>query len=304
MDIWPLIVILILIIVVAIFVYFTYSTQSSNAKVSQNNVLYPFSGTLNASQNPSEPVRLINKSGQPQIACKKGYKVNIVGAWVETNDPFGQCSNTPSSVFKSTCGYTKDRTDAVNCRGSQECGDGMVCDNGKCMPSDCAGNPANCGKNACNKQPGTACKTNADCGGVMSCVGGTCQVNPLLGQCMFCNNDNCAQAPTCSNLNSDYQNTTCEPAGAAACRPRDASAYLAKHCNGKQVCDVVWNPLNSSTFGPLPCKIQPGQAEYLTLPVIPGWDGSTPTNGEKAGDATFKQGYYVHGIYTCIPDDE
>lgn len=306
MEIWPLIVMLILILIIAVFVFLTYSTQNSNSKESQNGILYPFSGTLNAEGNPAEPIRLLNKSGEPQIKCKPGYKVNIVGAWLETVDPFGECSPESSTVFKSTCGYKGDRKNAVSCKGSRDCGEGMTCDDGKCMPTDCGNDPTKCGKNACPVQPGSNCVDGKCPGNVMDCISDKCQVNPLKGQCMFCNNGNCAQAPTCSNLNNNYQNTTCEPNAPAACRPRDASAYLSKICDGKEVCDVVWNPLNPTTFGPLPCKIRPGQSEYLTLPVVPGWDGSLPTNADpkNAGDygASFKQGYYVHGIYTCVPD--
>lgn len=303
MEIWAIIIILILVVIFGVMIGLTYWTEYTNSKSQQKNIIYPFSGFIDPSQT-NKPVRLTRAPGnQPQISCPVGTKVNIIGAWVEVNDPFGECA-MPGSTFRTTCGDDSDRASAVSCSSSVDCGEGMDCDQGKCMPKSCS-SAGDCGATACGVDPGTACKNDSDCkGGAMVCVGNQCQVRPDLGSCTFCRNGKCAQAPTCSNLNQKYQNKTCVSTNTKTnCRPRDASAYLAAACDGKQVCDVSWDPSSPHFFGPLPCQVSPDNVEYSTLPVIPGWSGGTPYDGAQGNEnVSYKQGYYIHGIYTCTSD--
>ncbi len=306
MEVWAIVVILILLIAVGGFIGLTIWTERENAKKQQNNIIYPFTGAINP-KNTGKPVVLTRApDGRNQIECPVGTKINIIGAWVEVNDPFGECA-TPNSTFRATCGDDTDLSSAVKCSNSGQCGEGMDCTGGKCIPKSCTV-VGDCGANSCPVRPGKPCsKKNPDCGGSpMICINNTCQVNPSAGQCMSCNNGRCVQSPTCSNLNSSFQNIACVSTNLKnKCRPRDASAYLAKECNGEQSCTVSWNPSSSRFFGPLPCQVGVRDKEYPIFPIVPGWNGSIPAGkGAKAEPANFNQGYYIHGIMTCIPDDE
>ena len=301
MEIWAIIVIMILVLALGGMIGLTYWTEYQNSKEQQNNILYPFSGFIDPTDT-EKPVRLTRApDGKPQLSCPTGSKINIVGAWVEVNDPFGECS-VPGATFRATCG--DDSNPTVKCTNSADCGEGMDCVGGRCVPATCSSS-RECGEHSCPVDPGHPCKTNSDCkGDPMRCIGGKCQVVPKFGSCGFCLDGRCAQAPTCSNLNSKYQNTTCAVTNKKTkCRPRDASAYLAEACDGKQVCDLSWNPLSPKYFGPLPCQISPRNVEYSTLPIIPGWAGGKPYEGNEGSEkANYKQGYYVHGLISCISE--
>lgn len=303
METWAIIMILFLFLIFGGLAGFTWWVEHTNSKAQQNNIVYPFSGAIDPTDT-TNPVVLTGAGGTPQIQCPEGTVVNIIGAWVEVNDPFGECSS-PSATFRATCGddSTSSGSSAVTCSNAGDCASGMDCISGKCVASTCSA-ASDCGAQSCPVGPGTSCKTDTDCGGPpMACVGGKCIIDPGQGQCTFCNNGKCAQGPTCSNLNASYENQTCVFSNPnTKCRPRDASAYLAIECDGKQTCDISWNPSNPKYFGPLPCNIGVADPEYAGLPIIPGWNGSKPAGGTGGPEkADFKQGYYVHGIFTCVP---
>jgi len=306
MEIWAIVVILILLLAVGGFIGLTAWTEYENSKKQQSNIIYPFAGSVNPRATNKNVVLTRAPYGQNQIECPVGYHVNIVGAWVEVDDPFGECSPAPGSTFRATCGDDSDLSSAASCTDSGQCASGMDCVGGKCIPASCSV-ASDCGANSCPVNPGTSCNSHQDCGGSpMVCLNNQCQVDPSQGQCMFCKGGRCAQAPACSNLNSAYQNTVCASSNTKTkCRPRDASAYLAKECDGKQSCTVAWDPSKSQFFGPLPCQVSVHDSDYPLLPIIPGWDGGKPSGkGAKTEPANYKQGYYVHGIFTCVPNDE
>ncbi len=294
MAAWTYLIMAILAAVMGVFIFLTISTERGNSKKKGANILYPFYGVYPSPGNPNfgSGMGLRTKDGNSQIKCPSGSKVNIIGAWVEVNDPFGECGKSPSSIFKSTCGIqTKDYTSLIKCQTDGDCGDGMECAAGTnyCVPKGCS--------------------SNSDCSTTNACVGTS--IDPAIGQCMFCRIPNgasqgyCAQAPTCQNIDDRGNNTVCAYDGSSQCRPRDSSAYLAKYCDGKQNCfanddwfpDDVPNP-----FGPLPCQLNTTDTDYGNLPVIAGWDGGTPSDSSGNNPASYNQGYYVHGIYTCIPN--
>lgn len=95
--------------------------------------------------------------------------------------------------------------------------------------------------------------------------------------------------PECQNLDSKtFTNTVCSTTGSGKCKPRDVSSYIAAACNGKDKCTV--DDLNAVMQAlPLPCNLQPSDADYMKLP-------STVSN------QTSKSGYYLHGIYSCVVD--
>jgi len=238
---------------------------------------------------------------------------------VRVNDPFGECTPKPVSAFLNTCGIVS-KENQIKCTNDGQCASGMICGTeGFCVPNSCTTN-SDCtvgGGTACSSKIGEHCTSQDDCDSTTLCfrntngIGGTCQQNPTKGQCNFCNNGFCAQNPTCAFINDQGQNVVCEPGNSNTnCKPRDASAYLAKVCNGRNSClgggQDVWIPNASegNPFGPLPCEIQAtgGSAEYSQLPITSGWGGGTPKDGTSSSPATFKQGYQVDGIFCCIPD--
>ncbi|MGV9200666.1 MAG: hypothetical protein ACOC4M_17800 [Promethearchaeia archaeon] len=341
MALWTIAVIFVLVLAIIGIAVLTFFVEESNKKKQQANILYPFSGHLTppsppwdvnsnnispgAGKNPQEGLALLGARGgssfnEPQIQCPSGYKVNIVGAFIEVADPYGQCSTKSDSQLQMTCGTGVDLTTAAGCSTDTDCGVGMECNKsqGVCVPKTCKSNSDCSGTvggsilvKACSEKLGDKCGAGTDCGEGMKCVNGKCEVDPGSGACMACIDGYCASMPTCSYV-KDGLNTTCSPfqGDKFKCRPRDASAYLAKHCDGKDSClgpDDVWLPQDpNGAFGPLPCKIpaRSGDPHYSTLPITTGWGGGAPNNGQGQVDPTFTQGYYVHGIYSCVPDDE
>lgn len=306
-------------LMIAVMVVVVYMTESKNVKLSQTNILYPFTGQMESTGE----VKLLNSTGGPQIDCsaasgKNGGKVNIVGSFTEVIDSYGTCSPHSADLINATCGIPGSK---INCKIDKDCGSGMSCKGGFCAPSpavftpnlpghlkNTVPSPGQCGGvDMCPIQPGTACTTaaggGAGCndpnGNVMTCVpsakgsaAGTCQVIPGKN-CMGINpkHNTCASFPMCSNavLGATVLNKTCAYSNKEnKCRPRDSSAYLANACDGKVTCGGKFDlGAKDSPFGPLPCV----GGDMSTLPIIPGHDGN------------FAQGYYVHGLYTCIPDE-
>lgn len=292
----------------------TFLRQKSNSITNTNNILMPFSAEIKPGETA---VFLKNSLGGPQIDCSaNGGKINIVGSWVEVVDPFGSCTGNSADVLNLSCGL---KSKNVHCNVDSDCGPGMSCAGGVCNPSKCEltslidpkdGLPGHfdptkcsCGGNYCPIQPGTACdpSNSASCndnGSVMFCnpATKTCEVNP--GQnCMAPDQYTgkvCAIYPLCSKVDTSLAgntknviNNTCSPTSKNLCRPRDNSAYLAAKCDGQTTCNVLFNPSDpNSGFGPAPCRIK--NTDVTSLPITPGQGGN------------YSQGYYVHGLYTCI----
>jgi hypothetical protein len=86
---------------------------------------------------------------------------------------------------------------------------------------------------------------------------------------------------------SNWVNTTCKDKN---CKIRDVTAYLSHLLNTNQELEYP--------IGPYPCEIKPdNDQDYKNLPYVSTSSGDTScTQG--------KRGYYIHGIYTCIPNNE
>lgn len=348
MAVWTIVIMVILAVAIGIFIFLTAVTESINRKKKSATILYPFSGQLSApnppwtvapnknnpgiGQNPEDGLYLVGMVGGtsnnvPQIQCPAGSKINIVGAFVDVFDPYSECSNTPDNTLKLTCGDSSDITNAAYCSQDSDCGAGMECVATRCVPKACTTN-ASCGGSSasgtvstCDEKFGSHCSTTSDCGSskTLKCINGTCVADPGLTACLACVNGYCTSQPLCQGVN-DGLNSTCSPSAGDSnrCRPRDASAYLAAHCDGKQTClgdaSDMWIPsaqggTKGGMFGPLPCSIPANYSKspnYAALPAITGWGGGAPPSTQNGSSApiTFSQGYYVHGIYSCVPDDE
>lgn len=234
------------------------------------------------------------------------------------------------------CQDITDCAPGMTCSGSQQCVP-LACNlNSDCGSTYC-GNPNTSDPDAsqhigqlCDNYDGNDTKYPFVKNDGLVCIGGFIHKDPSGGQCLYCDtsrgdggmdsNENlngyCAQSPSCANLTSDAQNFTCTTLG---CAPRDASAYLADLCDGEPTCKIIWDPSSSKYFGPKSCNIEvdwkgPPEGEgsaggnvspYQTLPVAAGWGGGTPGSGQYESSyqpSTYSLGFYVHGIYNCIPD--
>jgi hypothetical protein len=335
---WSIIIIVALVIALIAIAVATFFLEESNKKKQSSNIIYPFSGMLTppsppwtvnsnnisvgAGATPEAGLSLLGSKGgsshtEPQIQCPAGTKINIIGAYIQVTDPYGECSTSADSMLQMTCGSGVDASVAAGCSGDQDCGAGLQCNTslGLCVPAQCTKN-SDCVTGstltkACSDNLGKTCSVGTDCGAGMACSQGKCEVDPGSGTCMACVDGYCASMPTC-NFVQDGLNTTCSPVYNGEhkyrCRPRDASAYLAKWCDGKSEClgaNDVWLPNSpGGAFGPLPCAIsaRSGDPNYSTLPVVTGWGGGTPDNANNDVTATFNQGYRVAGIFTCVPD--
>lgn len=306
METWALILMIILILAIGAVIVAVYLSEKKNKEDNEKNILYPFTGTYDASTGR---VTLQNSQNQPQIDCsiesgKNGGEINIVGAFFDVNDPYGECTGSASSVLDLTCGIPGGK---ISCTKQSDCGGGMKCAGGFCSPataklsgssgaidtenSECTSD----GGSYCPVQPGTDCSKNgqSDCNDdgaeVMTCNPSTkkCEVNPDKS-CYGVNTkyNTCAVYPLCSNasLSSTVINNTCNPS--STCMSRDASAYVAGKCDGKETCAPVWDATDpNGGLGPLPCS----STSVDGLPIIPGHGGN------------YSRGYKVHGIYTCKP---
>ena len=346
MAIWTIIVMIIFIVIIGIFSILTLVTDSENVKRREVTVLYPFSGqlappgppwTVWSTEKPENGLSLTGSVGGkstdiPQIQCPVGYKVNIVGAFLDVNDPYSVCTDTPDSTYQATCGIESAIKNNINCTDDSTCPTGTNCKSGICSPITCKSN-GDCSSigTACGDNFGSSCTSNSDgtddCGSGLVCVNSKCSADPGKPSCIACvddkgepisghNTGTCASMPLCMNIDNGL-NKTCSPTfgDTYKCRPRDATAYLAEYCDGKSSCLTgsksstgadIWNPANPNIFGPLPCQIIASTKEpmYATLPIFPGWGGGAPTTGGTPNDITYSQGYYVHGVYSCIPNDE
>lgn len=125
----------------------------------------------------------------------------------------------------------------------------------------------------------------------------TPNVNYLTGMCessvasSYCSNNlplNTA-APGISTVCGN--NTT-------QCRTRDVTAIVGDKCNGLSNTVLNWDGI------PYPCSITPSSTAYTTLPKYPGNSGYNPgSNGGTSVPSTSTQGYVLHGLYTCQPND-
>lgn len=338
MGTWSIVLCVVFGILIAVFIFLNIRSSNKNQTRQNLGVLIPFAGYLSppngqywsvtpnpknvgTSDQPENGLFLsgfANGESTPQITCPIGTKVNIVGAFLEVNDPFGECSGQPTNTFSLSCGNPSSTSSAQLCSTTSDCPVGMYCNSGKCIPSTCSidSDCANGTMPACPAGMGDQCSTEgARDPSIPSlvCMNGVKTFDPAYGQCMHCNNGTCQNIPLCTNLQSVsgiMQNKTCSGGN---CKIRDASSYLAGHCDGKQTClgdaSDMWMPnVPGGVFGPLPCNIPASSTNlnYSTLPVIPGWNQSTPVPGTEntLNASNFSQGYYVHGIYTCVPDED
>lgn len=309
MNLYLLILAILLLIGVVTLIFFFGYTTSKNISQSGNGQILAFAARVDptnvATSFNDTPLTGTNSTGQQlsQITCPAGTSINIIGALADLYDPYGECTSEPSPAFVASCDPTQS---AGTCSSNADCFDNTWFCNagGQCQLKGNTSVPT--------KNPGDTSVLNpADCQSPST-------IDATSGACMDPN--------ICYNLNSMNQNSMCMGNN---CATRDASAYVSAKCNGQTSCNITM-----AEFGPVPCTIGLGSSidlpssggyadldlsgfrptpptstpSYFGLPLTYGWNGySFPNYGQNNGSPTtptINIGYKVHGIYTCIPNNE
>lgn len=107
---WQYFVIAILVCMAIGLIALSVWKGKQNSQNAWSNRLMPFAGFVDKDLTYYSNS---DTSGTPlsQITCPTGTKVNIVGAYFQSFDPYGQCSPTPNAVVSQTC--TNDSSNPI-----------------------------------------------------------------------------------------------------------------------------------------------------------------------------------------------
>jgi len=277
--------------------YYIQTQKNYKASISQN--LKPFTASIDPTTGVATP--FTDASGNPQLTCPAGTTINIVGAFFDISDPFGECTANPGGVIGYLCN--------PNYKSPQTCSTQNDCPGGQQGIMNCTSagycqlvaNPSSCP--AAISAGATLVKySTITVGGNSYCV-----PTDICGPQGPSSSPYGVPNPVCSPLTNNYQ-----------CATRDATDSVGNKCNGLSVC----SDLSVSDFGPYPCpSLAPPQAPneciagydtygnpqwnagrtgYCALPFIPGWPGGAPTGSTTPNPASSSLGYNMHGIYTCV----
>lgn len=273
-----------------------YIQTRKNYKASVSLAMKPFTASVDPTTGQATPFN--DASGNPQLSCPSGTSINVIGAFFDISDPYGECTTSPGGVIGYLCN--------PNYKSPQTCS----------TQNDCPGGQQ----------------------GIMGCVGGYCQLTPNPSSCpsyISAGGSNLKYASITSGGNSycvpsdicgaqgpggyGVPNSVCSPlTNNYQCAMRDATDSVGSKCNGRSECP----DLSISDFGPYPCPgLAPPQspiecisgydqygnpewnatrAGYCALPFIPGWSGGAPNGSTTPNPASASLGYTMHGIYTCV----
>ncbi len=94
---------------------------------------------------------------------------------------------------------------------------------------------------------------------------------------------------------------TPSPASGSSCQPYNSLGFLIENVNGVQEATISpdVNSQGGTTGGPAPC-LGMSSGDLALLP-IGGQYNEDNTGGTKFADGY--QGYYIHGVYSCVPSD-
>jgi hypothetical protein len=179
---------------------------------------------------------------------------------------------------------------------------------------------------------------------IFQCLNGHCQLRPCSSDsdCQESNNPTgsykcigpsgssyCLDTNVCLGITYSASGQSFTPTGlvnpvctpnnqTTMCALRDASAYVANKCDGQNSCNIT-----IEDFGPYPCSFQPvgcnldtsdtsvqdftsaRNTTYCQLPFSYGYPGGVPSNSSgQSSPGNANIGYTVHGIYTCVPQNE
>jgi len=265
--------------------YFVQTRKNYQTSIGQR--LIPFTASVDPTTGQATP--FTDAAGNPQLTCPAGKNINIVAAFFDIADPYGECSTSPGGIV----GYL--------CNPSYSSPQGGTTDD------DCPGGSA----------------------GLMHCnSNGSCQLTPLSSTSCpagyssknFSGSYYCIPTDTCG---PGVPNPICSPASTTnQCATRDATDSVGAKCNGRSEC----SDLTMADFGPYPCpKLAPpsssadaciagydtsgnpvwnqARSGYCGLPYSPGWPGGAPANSTpEAGTPppSSTLGYTMHGLYACV----
>lgn len=312
MAIWGIIVIVCLVIILTGLMIFNIKTVKNNQGLSKNQIMIPFAANYDPTQPQGAPGSFVNSgNNEPQIQCPTGTRVNIIAAFYDIFDPYGECSPTPDPLLGFICNPAIQSPNA--CTDDSGC-PGYI--KGAQNPFICAKPDPSSASGFCqlrNMGQGFICPGNLKLAPIKDGRGnlGYYCVNP----------DVCGtNIDVVKNSNaSGVPNPICNANNTTRCAIRDASATVADFCNGRQDC----KDLRPENFGDRPCTgLSPQQCidpsstgdnvqwvngatrtGYCALPFLKGYQGGVPDRSTgSANAANFNMGYTMHGIYTCVPD--
>lgn len=305
--------ILLLIAVVAIGVL-TYMRTNGNIIMASQQKFFPFRAAFDPQTGQLAGTGFSTVSGEPQITCPAGSSINIVGAFYDVFDPYGE--TTQGACPGPTCGVNTALLSVCNPNVSN----GVSCT----TDSDCNGGLDPSMQDAYVCGAGNKCYLNTNATHCPLAInGGT----PKFGMCIdpaVCGYDISGFSVTDIPLpNPTYNNA------ANRCAARDISALVAAQCDGLMTCPN----LSTSGLGDYPCpgigapptngvingfNPETGQPNWIGntrtdtgyngLPYIPGYPGGPPgtPNNNTSGLSSVPQnanlGYVIHGVYTCVPN--
>lgn len=302
-----LIIIAILGITFITFGILTSLSLNKNKKLASQRMYIPFTSQINPLTGLSTGFKNIDGSAS-QIQCPAGQKINILGAFYNVVDPYGECVSDIADVSPQL-GFLCN----PQAHGPLPCTDDHTC------PGWIKGSSTNPFK--CDIPSGETsgfCRLNNI---------GTAQCSPGSNGFSFTNvNGFCIDKNICGTdikVGGDYisyygvPNPLCSPLNTSTmCAVRDASATVAAFCDGKTDC----GDLKDVNFGDLPCtgkgmspiqclendsnggvKFASARVGYCGLPYLPGYSGGVPKYGTGSSDpGNGNIGYIMHGIYTCV----
>jgi hypothetical protein len=161
----------------------------------------------------------------------------------------------------------------VNLEKQIKCPDGYECNIVAAFsqvydPYSTCSNPSTLILNTCGTQGGTNPISGSD--------PTACECRPSSN--VTTRTNNMCYPGTSQSPNPNYKN----------CKIRDVTAYLSDMVRNKQ-------PLNYP-LGPYPCNIDPTSPDYKNLPYA--------SVGQDTACDQGRQGYYIHGLFTCVPNNE
>lgn len=240
MEIWALaIVIILLIAALSLGGFLYYQNQIQLQKENQNNLYKTFSVKSDGDSSQTQAV----------LSCPSGRVINILDAWYEVNDPYFQCTDSPTG---------------------------------------CAPGIDNSGKNGLvwsEKCPSYSSRQGTVDGDVWE------ETTASDGKTGTYKNKVCAYdkegSPTSTSSN--------------VCASMNALQYIANIANGQN--QVTVSGKMNGDFGPCPCDSDTDSNKKEYLPVAGQYNSANPESGSTTVTNGY-QGYYAHGIYQCVVDDE
>jgi len=300
MEIWVIIVSIILVIALVVLIVLNFKTVNTNQSTAKNRIIYSFSSNIDATTGKDKSFN--NASGQPQITCPAGTKINIIAGFFDVFDPYGECAAAATDInpaYAFMC--VPSIMSSAACSSDKDCPD---------FRFTCDANAKKCRLN--EKVDQTKCV-------------------PTTGQHFVQMGNYCVDMDICgtdiegaAKTGVGVPNPVCSPGSSsnAQCAMRDASATVAAKCDGRQTC----SDLSMEDFGDFPCSFSPAvncitkydsnnnpvwsldkngqRSGYCGLPYIPGYVGGVPPNSSTniSDPPSSNLGYTMHGIYTCVAD--